>query len=237
LVFSAFCAGTIAGLMMGAMHLLVHVPLIVQAEVYEEAAATQPGAALQSAPAAGGAHVHDAGPSGTAAPDARMRGVLTLIADVLAGIGFALLLCAGMALRDDSPADRRGIGWGLGGFCSFALAPAVGLPPQLPGAEAAALVDRELWWLATASATAGGLALIVYGHRLYRIAAGVALIALPHVIGAPRPPPHVPVIPEGLARSFVLASLGTNLLFWSVLGLACAVAMRRFAPHAWPPGR
>ena len=222
LLFSAVCAGAIAGLAMGGLHLLVHVSLIEQAEVYEAAAAT---AAAPAVIPTGMAPVH------VHAPETRMRAMLTLIADMLAGIGFALLLCAGLALRGGMPTAGRGLGWGLGGFCAFAVAPALGLPPELPGAGAADLIERQVWWLATVGATAGGLALVVFGHGLYRAVAGVVLIAAPHLFGAPRPPPHVSLVPDSLTRSFVAASLGTNLLFWALLGVACAFAMRHLAPN------
>jgi len=220
LLFSAVCAGVIAGLVVGAVHLLIHVPLIEQAEVYETAATATP----VPAPSAAAAHEHEH------APETRMRAVLTLIADMLAGIGFALLLCAGLSLRGGAMSVAGGFGWGLAGFGAFALAPALGLPPELPGMDAADLIDRQVWWLATVIATASGLALIVFGHRLWRALAGVALLLAPHLIGAPHPPAHVSAVPEALARTFVVASIGTNLLFWAVLGVACTVALRKLAP-------
>ncbi|MOA68462.1 putative cobalt transporter subunit CbtA [compost metagenome] len=48
------------------------------------------------------------------------------------------------------------------------------------------------------------------------------MLALPHLIGAPQPQVHESLAPVALADEFVLASLLTNALFWSALGLAAA---------------
>ncbi|MGV8769566.1 CbtA family protein, partial [Pseudomonas aeruginosa] len=53
--------------------------------------------------------------------------------------------------------------WGLAGYAVFCLAPSLGLTTELPGTAAADLVQRQYWWIATAAATAVGLALLVIG--------------------------------------------------------------------------
>jgi predicted cobalt transporter CbtA len=63
----------------------------------------------------------------------------TLLADLLTGIGFALLLAAGLALQGGTVTWRTGPFWGLAGFATFTLAPGLGLPPELPGTETAPL--------------------------------------------------------------------------------------------------
>ena len=77
---------------------------------------------------------------------------------------------------------------GSAGFTVFALAPALGLPPLPPGMEAAGLVQRQVWWIVTATTTAIGLGLIVFPRRLVYPVIGVGLLILPHLIGAPEPP-------------------------------------------------
>src|SRR5437867_450062 len=157
LVCSALCAGLVAGVVTAAAHQLGTVPLILEAEVYEEAAAHK----------AGDSHAH-AAPTAPAAADSWSpengieRTLYTLVADLLAAIGFALLLAAGFALRGGTIGWRQGVLWGLAGFASFTVAPGLGLPPELPGSDAAPLFERQVWWLATAASTGAALALFAF---------------------------------------------------------------------------
>jgi predicted cobalt transporter CbtA len=83
---------------------------------------------------------------------------------------------------------------------------------------AAPLHDRQPWWFGTVAATAGGLAVIVF-HRgnLFKVL-GAALLALPHLIGAPQPEVHGGIALEELASQFVVAILVTAGVFWVFLG-------------------
>ena len=197
-LLAGLCAGTVAW----AARQIGTVPLIQQAETYEQAAA--PG--------------HDHNAEGWQPAEGLERTLFTLAADVLTGIAFALLLGAALIISGVIIDWRAGVVWGLAGFAVFSLAPALGLPPDLPGTEAAALHARQLWWLATAALTAAGLATARFApHRAWLIAAA-ALIALPHIIGAPQPDTHQHAAPDALARQFVIAVLLTNAVFWVALG-------------------
>jgi cobalt transporter subunit CbtA len=226
-----FLAGILAGMVAGALVTLVQAikiwPLIATAEIYEAAAK------VPSAPA-GGSAAHD---HGTAAAhdhgtqeataewepaDGAQRVLFSLAANILISIGFGLLLSAGFALRDvygGVPADAAsGVFWGMAGFAAFQLAPAFGLPPEPPGAIAAELLARQSWWAATAIATAGGIALIVFVGRPLGKLIGAALIIAPHLFGPPHPAALGGSAPPELAAQFVAASLVTAALFWLVLG-------------------
>jgi cobalt transporter subunit CbtA len=121
----------------------------------------------------------------------------------------------------------QGVLWGLAGFAVFVLAPTLGLPPELPGTAAADLVQRQIWWVGTAASTAVALALIVFGkHGLLKVL-GVAILLVPHLIGAPQPDVHASLAPEALADQFKIASLLTNALFWVALGLISTWLFRR----------
>jgi len=97
-------------------------------------------------------------------------------------------------------------------------APALGLPPEIPGSAAAALADRQRWWAFAAAATAGGLGLLLLsGRRAAQIGRPV-LIALPHLVGAPHPGAFVSTAPAELAGHFAAASLVVSALFWALLG-------------------
>ncbi|MFQ5954541.1 MAG: CbtA family protein, partial [Kiloniellales bacterium] len=115
------------------------------------------------------------------------------------------------------------------GFAAFALAPAFGLPPEPPGVAAAELSARQAWWLGTALATAGGLALMVFAGNTVAKVAGLVAIAAPHLISAPHLA-ETGTLPAALAGRFVAASLVTSALFWVVLGGLSGWLYGRFDP-------
>src|SRR5438046_5651778 len=204
--FTALIAGTVAGLFAAGVQHLKLIPLIAAAEVYEAAGAHadhQHDAAQQAS------HQHDAAPEWEPAPGIERAGY-TVVADVLAGIGFALVLIGGVAmarLGGYAVDARRGLIWGAAGFAVFALAPAIGLPPELPGMEAASLAARQQWWLLTAAATAAGLGLVIFTRQVPLRVLGAVLLVLPHLIGAPAAPTGPTVVPAELAAEFATASL------------------------------
>jgi len=201
-----------------AAHQLVTVPLILQAETTETATHD---------------HLPSWHPKSWQPAEGLERVFFTLLADTLAGIGYALLLVAGLAWRGGPLSWPRGVWWGLAGFTAFSLAPAIGLPPELPGTEAAPLFPRQLWWLATATVTAAGLFCVAYGRRLPWVLAGLTLIALPHLIGAPHPAEiQAATVPPALASAFRLTAMTINLVFWLALGAASGFFLRRFTPAA-----
>jgi cobalt transporter subunit CbtA len=226
LIFAALCAGLLSGAIAAAAHQLGTVPLILQAEIYEEARHAAPPAHDHASPAA-----HHEADEGWSPENGVERAAYTLVADLLSAIGFALLLAAGLAVRGGEVGWREGLFWGLAGFATFTLAPGLGLPPEVPGTPAALLFDRQLWWIATAIATGGGLALLFCtSHARYAVLA-VMLIVLPHVYGAPQLADQAaPAAPEALAHRFVVMATLVSLLFWLVLGASTGYFYRRFAP-------
>jgi len=123
---------------------------------------------------------------------------------------------------------RRGLIWGAAGFAVFALAPAIGLPPELPGMEAASLAARQQWWLLTAAATAAGLGLLIFARPAALRVIGAVLIVLPHLIGAPAAPHGSTGVPAELAAEFATASLAVAAAFWLLLGGVSGWLYRRF---------
>jgi cobalt transporter subunit CbtA len=222
IVFAAALAGLAAGGLLTLVHSLTVVPLIQQAETYEQAAEQK------KAEAAGSAHQH----AGDKAwePEGLERTLYTGLFDVLAGIGFGLLLAAGYALRGAANA-KQGLLWGLGGFAAFSLAPALGLPPALPGTEAAELASRQIWWLSTVALTAVGLSLAAFASHWALKLAGLALIVVPHAVGAPQAVEPGGAAPAELQHQFIMASLVANGMFWIVLGAATGYFFERFGPH------
>jgi cobalt transporter subunit CbtA len=233
-VFVAALAGLLAAVVMTALQMFSTVPLILQAEVYEQQAEAAGGHDHAAAPAeqAGGteaaapAHEHDE--EAWAPADGFERYSFTAFVNIVTGIGFALILVVASEFAGGIGNWRQGLLWGLAGFAVFILAPDLGLPPELPAMPAADLAGRQIWWWGTVVATAAGLALIAFRRSAPFAALGLALIVAPHVIGAPQPADFETPIPEGLHHQFVVAVTVTNLVFWAVLGAAAGALRSRF---------
>ena len=63
---------------------------------------------------------------------------------------------------------------------------------------------------------------------------GAAILAVPHVIGAPQPEVHSMLAPEALEAQFKIASQLTNAAFWLALGLISAWLFRRKGGASYP---
>ncbi len=202
----AVLAGLAAGIAHAAVQLTRVTPLILLAESYEN----------------------------TASPpdDGVERHVYSLLASVLTAIGFGMLLTAAFALHGGPVGLGRGVVWGLAGFAVFWLAPALSLPPELPGMKAADLLDRQLWYLGTVAATGAGLAVLVFRAGWLPRIAGAVLIAAPHIVGAPHPREIGGAPPPESAAMFVIASLFAAVVLWVVLGGVGGYLYDRFAKAA-----
>jgi cobalt transporter subunit CbtA len=239
LFIAAASAGLLSGLFVTLVHQVTTVPVILAAEVFEKAAdeaapaadaATTPAANAASTEESHAAHDHDHGNAEWEPADGFERNTSTALADLLTGVGFALLLIAAYAVAGRAVDWRQGVYWGLAGFAVFMLAPSVGLPPEVPGTAAADLTARQIWWVATALLTAGGLALLFYVRepKPLWVVVALALIVVPHAIGAPQPDEYHSAAPEALAHRFITATMIASLLFWAVLGALSGYFYKRF---------
>jgi cobalt transporter subunit CbtA len=214
IVFTAVLVGLIAGLAVSAMQAIGTTPLILQAETFESGGAEVAHAHTHEAGAPADHH-HD--PEAWAPADGFERNAYTIAANVLTAIGYALVLTALISLRNSA-----------GG--AVMLAPSIGLPPELPGSPAAELGARQMWWVATAAATAGGLALLAFKRaEPWAAILALALIAAPHIIGAPLPPAGEHALaPLPLERRFVVLVTVTSFVFWIILGTLSGHLLKRF---------
>lgn len=219
-------AGLIAGLLVAAIQHFSTTPLILKAETFE---AAKSAIAPHIAPGdAGHGHAHgdQAGHAGDNAwkPQGGLeRTAFTTLVTIATASAFALLVLAAMLASGDRIGPLAAAAFGLAGFLAFGLAPAAGLPPELPGAASADLPDRQIWWLGTALATAAGLWLIVRQGGILAVAAGLALILLPHLIGAPHVAEQASKVPAELAARFAALSLVIQALTW--IGAASAAGL------------
>ena len=150
--------------------------------------------------------------------DGAGRTFYTAVSNIVTGIAFSLILVAVYLLRGKTVDFNSGLLWGAAGFSVFALAPALGLPPELPGMTAAALESRQVWWIGTVIATAIGIGLFTESKSILPKIVALALLAAPHLIGAPHPFLFESNVPAELSAQFAVASLVTSAFLWLVLG-------------------
>ncbi len=274
IVFAAVAAGLLAGIILGTLQHFQVTPIILGAEIYEIAdepestvsaaehdhsnpahhtpenmaghtAALQQAEEMPSAnEAAHGDTVHHHDPEAWGPEDGAERIFYTYLSSTLMAIGFALMIISGMALSNKK-SMKASVLWGLAGYAVFFVAPTLGLPPEIPGMEAAALEGRQSWWLLAVLFTALGLGLLAFGKGALRWS-GLLVIVLPHVIGAPQPAFHGFAHPdqtavaalEALVGEFVIATAMVNGIFWVCLGVLCGVTVNTLfkLPHEEPTG-
>src|SRR5262249_55018728 len=121
IVLLAAIVGAIAGIGMTIAQQVTTVPLILKAEVFEQAEEAKAPLAHTHDSEAASAAEHDG--EGWAPQDGFEWTAFTLGANVLTGIGFALLLIAVSELSGGIVDWRQGVLWGLAAFAVFTLAP------------------------------------------------------------------------------------------------------------------
>jgi cobalt transporter subunit CbtA len=235
---AGFLAGLVVGLAIAVLQHFTTSQLILQGEVYEKAAHDHH-AGLNS-PALPIIFVHDHGSGAAAAEPAEeeegwqpangwQRVAATSVATIATSIGYALILIAAMLAAGVPIVPRTALLWGIAAFAATSLAPALGLSPELPGSAGAPLLSRQIWWIATALCTGGGLFLLARIEYTTAKIVGVVLIALPHLIGAPKTANFKSTAPAELAAQFAATSLVVSAVLWALLGLAVGYAWQRVA--------
>ncbi|WP_270731994.1 CbtA family protein [Shimia sp. Alg240-R146] len=219
LLSSAVFAGLIAGLIAALLQFVFVIPLLLEGELYES------GSRLHFH--ADGTPQSDRGAPGLGGEWGRH--LVTIGFNLVTYTGYGLLMVAAMGLARDHRGTaitaQNGIIWGLAGFIAVQLAPAVGLPPELPGTPAAELAPRQVWWIGTILATMVGLALIAFGRGMVMHLLGLIVILAPQLIGAPHLDTFWGVAPPELSAEFVTQSLGFAAVGWVTLGYFCAFFM------------
>ncbi|MGH6925710.1 MAG: CbtA family protein [Propylenella sp.] len=226
LILSAAAAGLAAGIFTAVVQHVTTTPIIIEAERYEGSGQSH-AAAVPDQPAA----MSSAEPESQvwAPTDGIERTLYTSLATTVLGVGFGLALLAAMSLAGVSINARTGLAFGVAGFIAVALAPALGLPPEIPGGAAADLGARQAWWFFAVAATAVGIAGLLLTHTTWMQIGGVVLIALPHIVGAPVTHAYSSTAPAELAGHFAAASLAVTAVFWALLGSASGAIYERLS--------
>lgn len=140
------------------------------------------------------------------------------IANIGLGVGFALLLGAVMCQKGRPANWRVGLLWGLAGYLTFFVAPSLGLPPELPGAETAKLADQQNRWLMIVFDTGFGLSLLAFAQTRTNKFFGAVLLIAPYLMGAPKPEIVGTTTPSELTESLIGAAAIANAIFWLAIG-------------------
>lgn len=239
IVFSALAVGLVTGILYGVFQQAQISPIIYAAEAHE---ATAPGDGYSHGDGQGNdeeaGHFH--GPWAPA--DGGERVFFTFAANVLTAFAFAIFLISLMALHDyksyKPPVDAlKGAGWGIAALLTVFVAPALfGLHPEVPGTQAAALEARQAWWALCVVATGAGIAVLYYAPLKLKVL-GVALAAVPHILGAPHPkgglsfanddPQAVAALTELSHRFFWMTAAGM-VIFCLLLGVLSGFMTSRY---------
>jgi cobalt transporter subunit CbtA len=229
IIYTALLVGLLSGLIMSVIQITTVNPIIFAAESYESERAI----AVEHEH---GGHNH----SSTWAPEeGAERTSYTIFANVSAGIGFAAILLALMSQLQLSGITQlsvpKGILWGVAGFVAVFVAPAIGLPPEIPGIEAAAIEQRQLWWTLAVIAVAVGLLILSFAPLKYKVLGLISLV-IPYIVTIPHhqgpafahPDPSVVEALTRLHEQFLINSAISNLVFWLALGVIAAWALNRW---------
>ena len=220
IILAALLVGFIAGLVLSVVQIVAVNPIIFAAESFETEEGHDHG-------------THDHGEEEWAPADGAERTGYTIVANVLAGIGFSAIILALMSQLQLQGLARvtalKGLAWGLGGFVVFFVAPGIGLPPEIPGIEAAPVEHRQNWWLLAVLCVGVGL-LVISFVPLKLKALGVLLAAVPYIVNIPHhegaafahPDAEAVATLTQLHQQFIIASGFSNLAFWLVLGVVSA---------------
>ncbi len=217
---SALFAGGAAGLLAGLLQLLFVQPVLLHAELYEDGTLVHFGAETMVS-------AHQNLPFLDLSRDG-----LSILFSILIYCGYALVLVAAMAISENRGSmlnGRTGLLWGLAGYAVFQLLPAFSLAPEVPGVAAADVHDRQLWWAVTVAMSAVAIWLIAFVPNWLARCAAAALLAAPHLYGAPEPDAFFGPVPPEISALFAARSLGTGFIVWSVLGCVAGAVWSRVA--------
>jgi len=224
IVMSALLAGLVAGVVSFATGMWKTSPIIVHAEVFEQQASMAETSSASEAKADEGEH--------WAPENGFERSLWTFIAGVVTTTGFAFMLVGAMVLSGRNVGLKEGVIWGLCAFAAIFAWPSLGLAPEPPGLVAADLGARQLWWLFTVVSALTALVLLLLKDGALWKVAGLLLLAIPYVIGAPRVEVSAGNVPAEIASEFAAASLVLTAVTFLVLGGASGFFYEKFERYS-----
>ena len=208
IITTALFAGFIVGVVSALLQLIYVQPILLHAELYETGSLTHFGENNSQ-----GAHHNSAF-------DFQRNG-LSILFSALIYTGYAIILVSLLAYASSlnlKIGNVRSILFVVCGFFAVQLAPAFGLPPELPGAAAAELFPRQIWWFFCVLVTILGIWIVSFSQKIPYVLIGIIIILVPHIVGAPEPEFFVGPTPPELASHFASRTLALGAASWVLLG-------------------
>lgn len=247
LVWAALAVALLVGGIQTAVQQHWALPLILQAEAFEAARLPvdpQHAVGLGSAVAHDHEHEHgeaDATAKAWAPENGVERTFWTWVANTLHAFGMAQLALVALGFwvwrhGTGGSAGALGLGIAVAGFVSLHLWPALGLPAEIPGLDAARLGSRQGWWLLAAGSALAACVVLAASRAVWRWPLAAGLLALPLLVGAPQLAGD-PLAGHSAAEQVALRALGQQFIFathaiaaslWLSLGLASGWAFVRW---------
>lgn len=223
LVLSAFVIALGAGTLLSLYQALLITPIIVGSEVYEVVDV------VTSHHQNEGAEIEVWAPE-----DGIERHSWNFTSNYLLCFAYALILLSMMSLKAPMSIGK-GFFWGGAAFLTIFAAPAIGLPPEIPGMEAAYLEGRQVWWIVTVLFTGIACWMIAFENNYFKVLALVLIVA-PHLLGAPQPEIHGFANTDGdavkaltlLWHKFILQSSIANALLWGLIGTLSGFVVHKY---------
>jgi len=214
-VLSGLFGGTVAGIMLGLLILLLVTPLIIKAEKFEHAAGHVE-------------HKHASFKTVEQVKEGQEHHSGTVVGSILLGLIYGLIVTLIFWWFSSSELTFvKGLKLGLVGFLVAYLIPSfLVFPPNPPGVETkASVIVRQSWWLAVI----GVELLVLWFYRWFKqqfsirqaylfAAVAFAFVALSFSYLAPNTLAKLSV-PHTLLLNFRLVSLLVMFIFWLTLGL------------------
>lgn len=243
IIFSAVLVGLVSGLVYGVFQQTQLSPIIYAAEKFEVESAVTEEADTNHSQQHSHAHLNSASSNEWAPEDGAERIFWTMLANVLTGISFALVMLSLMALHDlksNKPEvdSLQGIAWGVAALFAIFVAPVLaGLHPEVPGSLSAGLELRQSLWLFSVLLTAIAIAVLYYMPVKFK-ALGIVIGAVPYLLASQvlskaqtgfvnNDPVAVAQLSELSQQFLSMTAIGTAI-FFILLGASSGFAVKRF---------
>ncbi len=210
LLLVGLLAGVFTGTLLTILQSFSVLPIIQQAEQYE-GTANQP-----ARPDA--THEHDEAAMDWQPTEGFERLAFTWLANLSIAAGFGLMMTGIMTLRRPNTFTEALL-FGIGGYYVIFVAPALLLPPELPGAESHDLPARQATWLFTVAFSLAGLCMVAWSTTRWKRLLGFVVSCSPFLLFSRHEVNYADPVPPALIERFAWMTGFTNLLFWIALGL------------------
>lgn len=211
LLLVGLLAGVLSGSLLTLLQAVTVIPLIHQAEQYENQLTVMGGET--------GQHRHDGPVKEWGPANGWERFAFTWFANVSIAAGFGLMMAGIMSLHPPK-SWTQAVLFGVAGYYAFFLAPAFLLPPELPGSDSSHLQSRQVIWLYTVVVSLVSMALVGFSTRPWLRLLGLVSLAPPFLLFTQEDVRYSVPVPSELIEQFTRMTAVTNALLWATIGLS-----------------